>query len=96
MRKDPISLDAIIICGKTAPIIRDTVDTTRAIIDFLNIMSEHGKKLSSADVFVICCSQCLQKCIAENMDEDEVCSYIKKTFREILLLWKNSENNMGR
>lgn len=94
--KDPISLDAIIICGKTAPIIRDTVDTTRAIIDFLNIMSEHGKKLSSADVFVICCSQCLQKCIAENMDEDEVCSYIKKTFKELLLLWKNSENNMGR
>ena len=34
--------------------------------------------------------------IAENMDEDEVCSYIKKTFKELLLLWKNSENNMGR
>ena len=32
----------------------------------------------------------------KNMDEDEVCSYIKKTFKELLLLWKNSENNMGR
>lgn len=79
--KEPISLDAIIICGKNAPIIRDNVDTTRAIIDFLNIMSEHGKKLSYADVFVICCSQCLQKCIAENMDEDEVRLYIEKNIQ---------------
>lgn len=92
--KDPISLDAIIICGKTAPILRNDVDIARAAIDFVNIMSQHGKKLSSSDVFVICCSQCLKKSIAENMDEDEVRLYMEKTFREALLLWEDGESKI--
>lgn len=94
--KEPISLDAIIICGKTAPMIQNDVDVTRTIIDLLNVMRKHGKKLSSLDVLVVCCSQCLRKCISENMNADEVRTYMDKTYKEILLSLENGKNSARR
>ena len=37
----------------------------------------HEKKLSKSDLFVIGCSQCLRKCVADRMDADEMKEYME-------------------
>lgn len=82
--KDPISLDAIIICGKDAINPTDT-DVIQTAINYIYLLNNHGKKqLSSSDIFVVCCSQCLRKCIAENMDAKASGEYMEKVFETVL------------
>lgn len=85
--KEPISLDAIIICGKTASSLAYD-DIIRSAINFLHVLNKHEKNLSSLDIFVVCCSQCLRKCVAENMNQDETGQYMEKVFKEVLSKWE--------
>lgn len=89
--KEPISLDAIIICGKIASSL-DDADVIQSAINYLRVMNDHGKKLSSSDVFVVCCSQCLRKCIVENMVQDETGRYMEEVFEEVLSKWQNVQH----
>lgn len=86
--KEPISLDAIIICGKTTSSLDDD-DIIQSAISFLHVFNDHGKTLSSSDVFVVCCSQCLRKCVAENMNQEEMGQYMEKVFKEVLSKWES-------
>lgn len=91
--KEPIRLDAILICGKSAPEIIDS-DLVQTILGYLELLNVHEKTLSSSDVFVVCCSQCLQKCIAENMEEEASRSYMERTFETVLSLWETQKKKI--
>lgn len=86
--KEPISLDAIIICGKTTSNLDDD-DIIQSAINFLHVLNDHEKALSSSDVFVVCCSQCLRKCVAENMNQEEMGQYMEKVFLEVRSRWES-------
>lgn len=74
--KSPISLDAIIVCSKKQENAKEAnpIETCQS---YINMFLSHEKKLSKSDLFVIGCSQCLRKCVADRMDADEMKEYIE-------------------
>lgn len=68
--KEPISIDAMIICGKTA--IDDCLsDIQSRALFYAREMSKCKTHVSKSDIFVICASQCLNTIVSEKKSEDE-------------------------
>lgn len=65
--KEPISIDAMFVCSKEYHDEQESLIVDR-INSYLASFSLMGKALSSADIFVICASQCTIKAVNERMD----------------------------
>jgi putative DNA methylase len=80
--KDPISLDAILVCKKRSPICASQLNQS-AIIDQAKTLADKlliaGMALSSADRFVIIASQTLVALSNADVDFESVCNTIEQT-----------------
>ncbi len=81
--KEPISLDAIIICGKSGQLLSDEDIKMRAI-QYIELLKNGKKALSKSDVFVICASQCLTKCVNEHLLPDHMRLLIEKVYSSVV------------
>ena len=92
--KEPISIDAIIVCSKKAHKTHEesALELSRL---YYNKLTFSGKQLSKADIFVIASSQCLPLIVNENKDGleykmvcdrlySELCSIEKRDSRKLL------------
>lgn len=81
--KEPISLDAIIVCSKQKreasahSVISTAVKVACDMID-------SGRKLSIADIFVISSSQCLRLLVSDSYTEDQKTDLLNETFSTTL------------
>lgn len=81
--KEPISIDAIIICAKDGPDFTQE-DIACEILKHIETMSTFGKKLSRSDIFVITASQCLKLCVRYQMTEAEMSLFIEDMYEAVL------------
>ena len=82
--KEPISLDAIIICSKHRRTFTREYATNSAI-QYMKAMRNSGKRLSKSDVFVISASQCLGVLIAENRSFKDKEQLIQDVYQTVLM-----------
>lgn len=82
--KEPISLDAIIVCNK-----QYATSTEEASIkcaqSYIAEMEVYEKQLSKSDVFVVCASQCLSALVAENYSDAQKINMLQRVFESVLL-----------
>lgn len=81
--KEPISLDAMIICGKEKKEVTED-EIKEEAINYVNSMKASGKKLSKADVFVICASQCLSKLVFDNCNTDKKSECLTRVYQNVI------------
>ena len=84
--KEPISLDAMIICDKVGNQLSDE-DIFEEIEKAEAKAIEIGKKLSKGDIFVIVASKAIIKCVNQRFNKEESSKYIK----EMLLRVKETQ-----
>lgn len=53
-------------------------------INYVNSMKASGKKLSKADVFVICASQCLSKLVFDNCNTDKKSECLTRVYQNVI------------
>lgn len=82
--KEPISLDAMIICSKQNRVFTQA-NAVISATEYVREMKEHGKRLSKADVFVICASQSLGLLVTEDRSFDEKVQLIQDIYQAVLL-----------
>ena len=89
--KEPISVDAMIICSKEYKEIKP-IEISNMASSFVSRLSKSGKKLSKSDVFVITASQCLSYIVNEKVNEAAQYELIEQVYEAVLLNSKGSEN----
>lgn len=90
--KEPISIDAMIICGKER--FDDCIlDIKKRALFYVEEMSKYKERFSKSDVFVVCASQCLSNIVSERKTIDnakeiigEVQQYVQENARSNALL----------
>ena len=80
--KEPISIDAMIICGKKYSYFNDDdiLDTIDSCINEIKY-----DKLSKSDVFVICAAQSIRHCVNERFTDKESYLFIDKIYRKVIM-----------
>lgn len=73
--KEPISLDAMIICSKCVTKFTNE-DVKRNIAYYIKKILESKENLSQNDIFVISASLCLTKCVNDRYTDEETSRYI--------------------
>ena len=82
--KEPISLDAMIICSKQKRIFTRE-NAINSAIQYMKEMKNSGKCLSKSDIFVISASQCLGVLIAENRPVKDKEQLIQNIYQTVLM-----------
>lgn len=80
--KEPINLDAILVCKKvaTSPVIKNAKnEVQKRFNDYVERFCAIDRKLSSGDIFVIICSQALSVASILRMDKDEAKKFITES-----------------
>jgi len=101
--KDPISLDAIIVCSKIKNETNEILIEKRTY-SYVEALTQAGKSLSKSDIFVIVASQCLSLIVNANISNNEyetICNKIlsgpyfleKKSSERFDLSPNNKEKN---
>ena len=82
--KEPISVDAIIICSlnQTNTESKDIVPMALKYAKLIN--EKNTKKLSKSDIFVISCSQCLQECTNKPLSNEIMIELMNSTYKSVL------------
>lgn len=80
--KEPISIDAIIICAKKC-IIFSKEDIVSESIRYIDELKKSKKYLSKSDIFVITISQSLKKCVNERLSEIDTILTMEETFKQV-------------
>ena len=81
--KEPISLDAIIICQKNAISIK-VYSIKNRVLELIKLLESDGKKLTLTDIFVVSASQCLITCVNQNLNDQKSTELMQKTYEEVL------------
>lgn len=81
--KEPISIDAMIICSKQKKPCNANELLTSILADAQALQSS-GKQLSKSDLFVITASNCIKLYINEDYSEDKVLNLINDIYQTIL------------
>lgn len=82
--KEPISLDAIIVCGKQHATTTEEL-SIKCAQSCICEMKAYEKQLSKLDIFVICASQCLSALVAENYSDTQKKNILQKVFESVIL-----------
>ena len=82
MTRDGLTLD-MIICGKEKKEVTED-EIKEEAINYVNSMKVSGKKLSKADVFVICASQCLSKLVFDNCNTDKKSECLTRVYQNVM------------
>ena len=81
--KEPISVDAIIICAKDGTTVSKE-DIVTESIRYIEDLKKSKKALSKSDIFVITVSQSLKKCVNERLSEAEAILLVEEAFELVL------------
>lgn len=81
--KEPISLDAMIICCKEKKThgVSEAIDSA---VNYVQEMKAQGRKLSKADIFVICASQCLGLWITDKYSDSDKDKLLQEVYVHVL------------
>lgn len=97
--KDPISLDAILVCRKRSQVVAADPDR-RAIIQkseaLANKLQSAGMSISTADRFVIVASQMLIALSNDHADFDSVCNMLQKANQAATPALQGTRDEAGR
>lgn len=81
--KEPISLDAIIVCSKQYATSTEEA-SVKCAQSCISEMKVYEKQLSKSDVFVVCASQCLSALVAENDSDAQKMNMLQRVFESVL------------